>query len=149
MASQTLRRATLLAFVAGMVLAAVALFPTQGAADTSIADLAIARTSSRLDYAVPASVVPAIGRASAATAARAFAGGNAVTIRQVRLARYANLQQSGMLVWVVELDGLNWRGLGGGPSAPLETRPLIARAAVLVSAADGHVEAMYTTVPGQ
>lgn len=131
--------------VASVLLAGAAVLSSRGNAETPFIDEAIAATSARLDYNV-SQLVPVIDQQAAIRQARAFVGGTAV-VRSARLAYYSNLQRTGMLVWVVDADGLNWRAAGGGSTTPLASRPSITRAGVLVSATDGHVELMFTFVP--
>ncbi|HZP97810.1 MAG TPA: hypothetical protein VFC31_15945 [Candidatus Limnocylindria bacterium] len=145
----------LLALVVGLgvyALVAVLTPNTRGsAADAAppFVDEAIAQTTSRLDYDVPAYVSFAVPQRDAVAAARAFVGAPNATIHSTRLALHTSPSRDRDLVWVIDIEGMNWTAAGGGLFNGPEARPMIHRAAVLVSAIDGHVDTVYAFVPGR
>lgn len=98
--------------------------------------------SSRIDYNVVASAAR-IGQGDAVRAARKFGqGSEAGQLHSIRLATFDHPLDGPRLVWVIDIAGLNLKGIGGTAERP---GPDITRAVMLVSATDpDRVVAMYS-----
>jgi hypothetical protein len=98
------------ALVLGVVSAVLAV---RGSADTPFVDRVLALTTTRVDYSIPVGVVPAVPETSAIESARAFVSAPAsALVRSVRLGLYSDLKTKGLLVWVVDLDGVQLQRMG-------------------------------------
>ncbi len=99
-------------------------------------DRVVGLTSLRIDYVVPANAPIAVTQDAAIGKARLHTRAPTAVVHSARLAFYNDLSVHGLLVWVVDLDGINLDQLSGpmqrnGAPAP---REVTTRAVVFVSA---------------
>lgn len=111
---QAKRKLMLFAVTSALVLGvASALLAVRGAAETSFVERVLALTTTRVDYSIPVGVVPVVSETSAISSAKAFVSAPAsAVVRSVRLGLYSDLKTKGLLVWVVDLDGVQLQRLG-------------------------------------
>lgn len=119
-----------------VVVALVAVLGSRAEAEPSYVDRMIAQTSTRLEYTLP-DVVPAVAREAAVATARArLVAPPTAVVHSARLARYSDLEDKGVLVWVIDIEGIQMEAIGGAVprDGVAEQRPILTRAIAFVSA---------------
>lgn len=127
-----------IAALAAVVLLGIAVVGRSANADPPYPDYLLAATSTRINYAVPAGVAPAVTQDVAVATARRFVSAPSGIVRGVRLGLYSDLADKDVLVWVVDLDGLHYLAFGGPVhrSGPQPTPRVFTRAIIFVSATE-------------
>lgn len=137
---------------AGTALGAAAVFVQQKPAQADIPFVAESLESfgAKVDFVIPAHVRASVPEAAAQATARAFTRANPqARVLTSKLGLYSDLRDRNILVWVVELDGLNMPAIGGGMIDWTAPAPrTLTRAVVLVSATDkDSVFGMFSSAP--
>jgi hypothetical protein len=145
---QVKRRVLLLAALPLIAAAVALLLPAGARAEQSYVEATLANTSARLDYVIPPGVAAIVTQDEAVGTARRYANAppNAVA-RSVRLALYSDLADHGVLVWVVDLDGISRAAHQQVMASPVPPR-IITREVWMISATEpGKAFASFASLP--